>query len=203
MDIQFGPDRVSVSNGSFRVNATEPTYGAYLTYDGIDGSTNSNYGLNLDITGGGTNDRIRVMVSSVTGTFTIFMWIGEGLNDGYTTQRTISTAGAHDFLFEDLSLTYESDGVDLTAVRQVSATISGFSVGESVAIDSITFTGDAAPPDPGDPNAGVIAALERKIKRKIKKAKRKLKKAKKRKKKSKIKRSKRSIRKLKVRLRRL
>lgn len=189
----------TVSGGALRIHSTQPNTDARFVYDGVDGSSNSNYGLNLDVTGGGTNDRFRIDITSLTGTVDIFIWIGEGENDGLTKQRTVSAAGIQDFLLEDFLLVYGSDGVDLAAVKEISVSFYGLTDGESVVVDSLVFTGNLTPPNPVDPNAGAIAVLEKKIKR----TKGKLKTAKQKKQKSKVRKLKLLLRKLKVKLRML
>lgn len=193
-------ETVSVADGALRLAASgDPdspfVLGTlYVAYDGVDGSTASNSGLTTDITGGGTNDRIRFDITSVIESVTIRVTLRGPDGNSYSSNVYFNQPGVYDKRFEEFDLDLNDVDFDLVDVRQVDLSISVYPA-VSFAINSITFTSEA---DTGTPtsNAAVSAALQQQLKS----AQKALKNFVKRGQTSKVKRFKRLIKSLKSRL---
>lgn len=176
--------------------------GVGLTYDGVDGSDDRSFGLNIDATGGGTNDRVRIVVSELSGgPFQVLISVrdDEG-NQLIEASPHITAPGVIDMVLDEISPFGADDEIDFTQLQFFHVGLSPVPNG-TYTVDAIYFTGDVPPPvfDSGNDNAPLIASLTRKIKKLTKKAKRFVRSGKR----SKAVRLKKKVRKLKKRRKRL
>jgi len=137
-----------------------------LDYDGLDNSTATNFGLNgFDVTQGGTMDRFRLYVESVTGTVSATVRMAEAGQTSldYTDlSLSISSAGAFDFLLPSFPV---AANVDITSVERMFLRFN-LDAGESITVSRFELfgpgTGPVPVPEPATAGlvvVGIAAAL--------------------------------------------
>lgn len=126
------------SGGAIKFTATGSVF-FEIVYDGSDGDPHNNsFGLpGVDLTGGGTNDRITIDVTAVTGQIDeVNVYLENELMVGSAhTIAPVTAAGALEFPFS-LFTDAPGGGVDLTSVKSISIAIE-MSSGSSVSIGRI------------------------------------------------------------------
>lgn len=148
-----------IFGGTGKVAGVVETGGAnniQLVYDGEDGSPLLAYGLpNIDLTDGGSNDRIVIDLSSVTGNIEIRVIVSEdGSNSSGFTISGITSPGILEFPFA--SFTNFGIGANFAAAKQVECRVF-LDTGEGFEIDSFIATASSQPVADGiRPNIGAL-----------------------------------------------
>lgn len=132
-----------------------------LDYDGLDNNPGSVAFLlgNFDVTQGGTMDRFRLHIESVTGTVRTTVRMAENLvTVADFTERfvDISSAGTFDILFSSFAA---AANVDITSVERIFLRFN-LDAGESISIREFALAGSGTGPAPvPEPAAAALLAL--------------------------------------------
>lgn len=152
------------------VTAPDPRNFQFV-WDGVDGTSVLDYdGLGgVDLTDSGNNDRFRLLLPSVTGTFdiTVFVFSGSSDSGSYLEIENVDSSGLFEFAFTDfLKFGPSSSPANFTDVGQVRLSFS-LTTGEGFSIDYFE-TNTYIPPVIPDTTKPKISFLNKKTLRKEK-----------------------------------
>lgn len=149
-DFQFGSGLTgsfAISGGSGALSGVSVDGYFSIVYDGEDNnSIISAHDLpDIDLTDGGSNDRIAIDLTSVTGSIDVLVQVRESLTDFSYRSLTVTNPGIVEILFVDFL--ESGTGGDFTAAKAVNIRINNVNPGESFEIDSIMARDASIPPE--------------------------------------------------------
>lgn len=140
---------VEISGGILTLSDVVPkntgTNNAQLVYDGVDGHSAYAYGLpDVDLTGGGSNDRFAIALTSVTGSIDVMVRVHtDSVNFMSSRIDDVTGGGILEFPFADFEQT--GAGADFAAAKQVVIYVYFEDEGDGFSMDSIMARGPLLP----------------------------------------------------------
>lgn len=140
---------VEISGGILTLSDVVPkntgTNNAQLVYDGVDGNSAYAYGLpDVDLTGGGSNDRFAIALTSVTGSIDVMIRVSAGSGNLMSSRiNDVTGGGILEFPFADFGQT--GAGADFAAAKQVVIYVYLEDEGDGFSMDSIMARGPLLP----------------------------------------------------------
>lgn len=140
---------VEISGGILTLSDVVPkntgTNNAQLVYDGVDGHSAYAYGLpDVDLTGGGSNDRFAIALTSVTGSIDVMVRVHADEGNFMSSRIDgVTGGGILEFPFADFEQI--GTGADFAAAKQVVIYVYLKDEGDGFSMDSIMARGPLLP----------------------------------------------------------